>query len=239
MSQKFANNATSRLVGNISAAATGFTVTTGEGTVFPSIGVTDYVTDGHHFLCTLESALGVKEIVKVTSRVGDIFTIERAQESTVASAFSVGDLVELRLTAGFIDVIKKGSIIYVIDGGGAVIETGIKGFIEAPFGGSITSVRAFADQVGDISVDILKDTYAAYPPEAAWDSICNPVGGAGPGQNPVAINAADKAKDGTNFDMTSWLKTFNAQDIFAFNVVSLPAPSVIKRVTISITVDRN
>jgi hypothetical protein len=42
------------------------------------------------------------EIVRVTARATDSFTIVRAQEGTAARSFSAGDRVELRLTAGAI-----------------------------------------------------------------------------------------------------------------------------------------
>ena len=46
------------------------------------------------------------EIVKVTARSGDVFTIVRAQEGTSASSFSGGDKVELRITAGEMNAIE-------------------------------------------------------------------------------------------------------------------------------------
>ena len=39
------------------------------------------------------------EIVKVTARSGDIFTIQRAQEGTTAVAHASGDFVGMRVTA--------------------------------------------------------------------------------------------------------------------------------------------
>src|SRR3990167_10364308 len=51
------------------------------------------------------------------------------------------------------------SITYVIDGGGSVISTGIKGDLEIPFGCTITRATLVADQTGSIVIDIWKDTY--------------------------------------------------------------------------------
>jgi len=226
MSQLFENNAASRLSADIAADALSFTITSGDGALFPSP-----VASVDHFLVTLENATGSKEIVRVYSRSGDTFTIDptpgrgRGQEGTTPISFSSGDLVELRLTAGFIDALKRGSIVYVIDGGGSVISSGLKGFIEAPFSGSITSVRAFADQVGSVVVDIWKDVYANYPPENTWDSIT--------ASSPVTISSDQKSQDLT---LSGWTKTFSEGDIFAFNVDSCAS---ITRLTISISVDRN
>ena len=56
---------------------------------------------------------------------------------------------------------------FLIDGGGAVITTGIKGDLEIPFAGTITRVRVFQDQSGSIAVSGWKDTLANYPPTVA------------------------------------------------------------------------
>jgi hypothetical protein len=51
------------------------------------------------FYATLADASNNIEIVKVTARAADAFTIARAQEGTTAHAYTAGDRVELRLTA--------------------------------------------------------------------------------------------------------------------------------------------
>ena len=79
------------------------TVASGQGALFPSLGAGDY------FYCTLANTAGTVEIVKVTARSTDTFTIVRAQEGTSASAFSTGDKVELRLTAGEINQLFAGA----------------------------------------------------------------------------------------------------------------------------------
>jgi hypothetical protein len=93
---KFANNATSAVanVGGISDIDTSVTVTTGEGALFPAITSPDF------FMATLIDTSGNKEIVKVTARVTDTFTIIRAQESTSARAFAADSIISNRLTAG-------------------------------------------------------------------------------------------------------------------------------------------
>ena len=95
---KFANNAVSRLAGNITNIATTLTVTPGDGAKFPALGA------GEHFQATLVKADGTLEIVKVTARSTDTFTIERAVEPVggvqASRAFTAGDKIELRLTAG-------------------------------------------------------------------------------------------------------------------------------------------
>ena len=92
----FKNNAKSTLASGITAGQLTLSVKAGEGALFPS------PTGAEYFLSTLVDASGNREIVKVTARATDTFTIVRAQEGTIARAFSADDKVELRLTAGWI-----------------------------------------------------------------------------------------------------------------------------------------
>jgi len=96
--QLFTNNATSVLAAGITNVATSLTVAAGEGAKFPAI------TGGDYFLATLCQLSGATEInheiVKVSARTTDTFTIVRAQEGTTARAFNAADPVQLRVTAG-------------------------------------------------------------------------------------------------------------------------------------------
>lgn len=87
------NNAASLLAADISDTADTLSVSSGEGALFP------FPTPGSYFYCTLLDPDGNLEIVKVTARTVDVFTIERAQESTLAKAFAAGTRVEHRITA--------------------------------------------------------------------------------------------------------------------------------------------
>ena len=93
MGIKLSNNAFSLLAADITNSALALTVTSGDGDLFPLLGV------NHYFYCTLLDLDGNMEIVKVTARTGNLFTIERAQESTTAKSFNAGARVELRVTA--------------------------------------------------------------------------------------------------------------------------------------------
>jgi len=95
MAVLFTNNAATTLASSISSSATSITVASSTGNIFPSPTGSDY------FLVTLQGVSGTPiEIVKCTARSGDVLTVVRAQESTTASAFTGGDKVELRITAG-------------------------------------------------------------------------------------------------------------------------------------------
>jgi len=90
----FTNNAATTLASSILVGATSLTVASATGGLFPN------PTGGQYFYCTLQNTAGtVVEIVKVTARSTDTFTIVRAQDNTTASAFASGDKVELRATA--------------------------------------------------------------------------------------------------------------------------------------------
>lgn len=96
MSIRLTNNAVSKLAGSLTAGTTSFSVTATEGAKFPAI------ASGEVFPCTLIKIVGsepVYEIIKVTARAVDTFTVERGQEGTTATTFSAGDVIELRWTA--------------------------------------------------------------------------------------------------------------------------------------------
>ena len=99
----FKNNAKTTLSSGVNDSTTTIPVT--EGSVFPVIDATDPATDVFFFV-TLDDDTN-NEIVKVTASTGSSgnqnLTVVRAQEGTTARAFSSGDKVELRLTAGMVD----------------------------------------------------------------------------------------------------------------------------------------
>lgn len=94
--QLFVNNARATLASGISSGAVAVTVNAGEGARFGTPPAAN-----EFILATLRNAAGsVTEIVKITARSGDTLTIVRAQEGTAASAFSAGDTISVRWTAG-------------------------------------------------------------------------------------------------------------------------------------------
>ena len=89
-----ANNATSTLSSGITNVATSLTVQSGDGAKYPSPGAYEY------FYATLSNLSGTTvEIVKVTARATDTFTVVRAQAGTAAAAFAASDLFEMRMLA--------------------------------------------------------------------------------------------------------------------------------------------
>ncbi|WP_275145816.1 hypothetical protein [Citrobacter portucalensis] len=97
-----ANNAQTVLAAGISSTATSLTVNAGTGTLFPSP-----VAGSSFFKLTIiDAATGsLTEIVHVTARAGDVFTIQRGQEGTVPRAWSANDIVANMMTAGTLSYI--------------------------------------------------------------------------------------------------------------------------------------
>tara|TARA_R110000868_G_scaffold70933_6_gene208224 strand:+ start:1484 stop:2518 length:1035 start_codon:yes stop_codon:yes gene_type:complete len=92
---QFTNFAVTTLASGINGSVTSLTVATGTGALFPTLAGAQY------FYCVLaDAATGVtREVIKVTARSTDTFTVTRAQEGTTGQTYAIGDKVELRLTA--------------------------------------------------------------------------------------------------------------------------------------------
>lgn len=120
------------------------------------------------------------------------------------------------------------AIEYVIDSGGASMSTGIKGYLEVPFGCTINRVDLYGDQVGSCSIDIWRCTYdqfdAGITHPVAADSICAP--------NYPAFTAATKTSQTLNPPVNTAL---NATDVLGFYVNSV---ATLMRITVSIKVTR-
>jgi hypothetical protein len=92
---QFSNFAATTLASGINASVTSLTVATGTGALFPTLAGSQY------FFCVLaDAATGTtREVIKVTARSTDVFTVTRAQDGTTGQTYITGDKVELRLTA--------------------------------------------------------------------------------------------------------------------------------------------
>ena len=142
-----------------------------------------------------------------------------ALTALAASVITTGTIASARLPA------RVGAVGLVIDGGGSVITTGVKGFIEVPFAGTITAVTVLSTDAavtsGSIVIDLWKDTYANYPP-VVGDSI---TASAKP-----TLSGATKSRDTT---LPGWTTSLAAGDIVGVTVVSV---ATVTRVTLTLTV---
>jgi len=138
MAIKFTNNATSTLASGIASGDVSLTVSTGQGALFPTL------SGGDYFYCTLSNVANTIEIVKVTARSTDTFTIVRAQDNTTASAFVTGDKVELRLVAA---VLSNTAILDQTNVFSAAQTVNINGTVGAttPAVATVTTLTASAD----------------------------------------------------------------------------------------------
>jgi ribosomal protein L18 len=156
MSVKFSNNGHSTLAASITSSGTSVTVASGHGARFPSL------SSGEYFYATLIDASNNLEIVKVTARSSDVLTVTRAQESTTARAFAIGDRIELRVTAqGLADHIDLDNVVadnsitaakINISGNGtagqAVLTDGDGSFSYGDAGGGLQSQQVFSTAGG-------------------------------------------------------------------------------------------
>jgi hypothetical protein len=112
-----------------------------------------------------------------------------------------------------------------IDGGGSVISTGVKGFVQVPFACTISKATLLSTDAsattGDIVIDVWKDTFANYPPTDA-DSIT--------ASAPPTLSSDNEVEDST---LTGWTTSISAGDILGFNVDSA---ATVTRVTLELTV---
>lgn len=111
------------------------------------------------------------------------------------------------------------SIVFIVDGGTAVISTGVKGDLQIPFGCTIQKATLLADATGSVVVDILKSTYSAFPPVT---SICA-------SQKPT-LSTASKF---TNSTLTGWTLNIAKDDVLRFQIDTV---AIIKKLTISLEV---
>ena len=105
MTVKFTNNASTSVATGINTSATSLTVAS--ASAFPQLaGADDYC------YLTIQQATGSgREVVKATALSSNTFTITRAQDNTSAGTWSVGDVVELRMTAALLtDVIDAATV---------------------------------------------------------------------------------------------------------------------------------
>ena len=104
-----------------------------------------------------------------------------------------------------------------VDGGGAAITTGPKGFYRVPFGGTIVGYSMQADVVGSAVVDVWKSAGAIPSVASTITASAKPT-----------LSSSQYLNSTT---LTGWVTSVSAGDVFGFNVDSA---STITRLTIQI-----
>ena len=115
-------------------------------------------------------------------------------------------------------------VVWVMDGGGSALTTGVKGELQVPFACVITGWSILLDASGSIVIDVWKDTEANYPP-VVGDSI---TAAAKP-----TVSGATKASSST---LTGWTTTVAAGDTFRFNIDSVATAT---RATLTLSARRS
>lgn len=106
---------------------------------------------------------------------------------------------------------------FIIDGGGAVITTGSKGFVVIDFACTVLSWTILGDVTGSIVVDVNRSTYAGFP---SLTSIA--------GTELPTLTNAQKNQD---LSLTTWTTTLAAGDVLGFDVDSVTS---VTRVTVAL-----
>ena len=134
------------------------------------------------------------------------------------------------LIAGISPVATATAIEFVASGNtGYTLNTGLAGYLVAPYGGTINGATLLANRVGSIVVNIWKCTAAQFDAgvthPVAGDTIC--------GGSPPTITAGVKY---FSTALPGWNIIFNGGDVLAFNVDS--TSGAISQITLSLSVTK-
>lgn len=110
-----------------------------------------------------------------------------------------------------------------MDGSGSPITTGVKGYTEIPFSGTITGWTLLGDVSGSIVVDVWKAAYSSYPP-----TVSNTITGG-------TLPTISSAVKGQNLSVSGWTTSVTAGDTIGFNVNSCTG---ITKATLVIRINR-
>lgn len=149
------------------------------------------------------------------SEKSDILADILALETDLATAQADITTIEGDITAIETDIANLQNTTYqfVIDGGGSPVTTGIKGGLSISENGTIYKWRLTTiGGTGSCSIEVLKDTYANYPPADGSDEISGTTG-----SNNPRISSGTKNESTT---MTNWTTAVSEGDELLFNVVS-------------------
>jgi hypothetical protein len=143
-----------------------------------------------------------------TGGVGKFLQFLDANDNEVGSLDKLGRVFFPKLVT-----LTKKCITVTIDNGAVAITPGVKCNFKLPYNFTVSKVTAVAetvsgDGVGDITIDVWKSTFAAFPPTAG-----NSVTGA----TPIRITNSNKSQDASLVD---WNKAWLVDEMLRFNVVS-------------------
>jgi len=126
-----------------------------------------------------------------------------------------------RLTAASNSAALVGSVGITVDGAGAVIAAGQKGYVTVPYAGTITGWDMVSDQVGSVVIDVWKVNNAV-------PTVTNTITGS-------ALPTLSSSQQIESTTLTGWTTAVAIGDVFGFNVNSA---SVLTRVTLTVRVTK-
>ncbi|HEY2482501.1 MAG TPA: hypothetical protein VGI30_09955 [Caulobacteraceae bacterium] len=144
-----------------------------------------------------------------------------AQDGDLVPIFRAGQATPLQQATLSLQPLRAPTLI--IDGGGAVIATGVAGALYVPFDCAITGVVLLAPkESGSVVVDIWKTPIGSFP-ASSGDSIC--------ASDLPTLSSGQSYEDTT---LAGWTVDIDAGDTLTFNVDSV---TTLTKLTVVLTVD--
>lgn len=134
-----------------------------------------------------------------------------AISASTTRTYTLPDVSDTLAVTGDFANFKKFNLNFIIDGGGAVVGTGIYGVVRIPDACTLVSVSALADQSGTASCEVYVTTFAGYTANFTDMS----------GGNDINLLGAIKF---TNSSLSGWTTAYSAGDIVRFQLVDTAVP---------------
>lgn len=160
--------------------------------------------------------IGFFNATPVVQQTGDVVTalgnLGLVTSGTVALATNATTLQNARTICGqsfngSANITITEDIAIIVDGAGAVLTTGSKGFRQIGFACTIVGWTLLGDQSGSIAIDIKKSTYASFPTTSSIVASAAP-----------SITTAQK---NTSTTLTGWTTSISAGDVVEISVTSV------------------
>lgn len=166
-------------------------------------------------------------IATALAAAGAALSSANAAQSTATGARTVADAAFAIAVSGTnaanVNAHERTGLSYVIDGAGAEIVQGFKGYVEIPFAMWITGWTIVAEQAGSCVVDILKSNgYGGFPTTSSITDNDKPT-----------LNNAQKNQ---NTDPSAWVRALGQGDLLGFTVLGA---GTVQSVTVALSGTRS
>jgi hypothetical protein len=133
------------------------------------------------------------------------------------------DIMTIDATGNLSFINNFRTINFIIDGGGSVITTGVKGFVVVDFDCEILQWTIQSSIAGSIVVDVWKKAYVINTVPTVANTI------AASAKPTLTSSLANQ-----NTTLTGWTTTVSAGDVLAFNVEATPATVTLVTVALKV-----